>query len=569
MSTGPRAQRLLGGTCDTQQSNPSNLGIAHPSNAVSSMALFVALLLLGDARPAETAPILHEPVPPPKSRNSGQPRPPSRSDPRRYSSDRPKPSRLKPDRHTDNFGSPLYRIVFSPTVAPYKRTAVFDRVARDGSLFVGDPRLTPVPVGRTHQDPTRQRFEAVFILSLAQRAPHPRSAHLYPIASVAPNMTPDRVRVIPPRLHAQFLKDGADNFYVKLVDATQTTALAQPVTITVQLSAPASYFGGALPVQMTTRSPNRILLPHSLRRAAARVARHIGVRPSDRFGRILSKLVGYFRSFSTGPLTRHTGNDYLDIALSRRGVCRHRAYAFVITALALGLQARYVTNETHAFVEVRLPRISWRRIDLGGAVPNLRPAQRQAVVHHVPGPDPLPWPARSQSAADVMQGRRKGRSVASSEFGAAAPGSGGRHGRPKSARSTHRLRVVEFIAEPAWAPSSGRTSGTGPTTGPTQPSRPARSGGLDLTTVPLGRLRVSGGAYRGRPITIGGTIADSAGRSSRINILLHAPKTRIAIVLGQARTDALGRFVLRITLPKNLVPGLYEVHAVVVGRNVP
>ena len=530
-----------------------------------TLSLPLALAMLCGMGKVDAAPILHEPVPPPRSRRPGQTRtrPSSQTRSGQYRTDRPKTSRLRPDRHTANYGQPLYQIIFSPTVAPYKRTEVFDRVARDGSLQVADPRLTPVLVGQPHQDPTRQRFAAVFVLAQA------RADHLYPIASVAPDMTPDHVRVVPPRLHVRFFKDGADNFYMKLIVSRGTRPMTNPVTVTVRFSAPAAYFGGALPVTMTARSSDRLSLPRFFRKAAARVVRHIGIKPSGRLDRIISKLVLYFRSFSIGPLTRHLGNAYLDIALSQRGVCRHRAYAFVITALGVGLHARYVTNETHAFVEVRLPRVGWRRIDLGGAVPTLHRRGQHAVVHHVPGPDPLRWPARSQSAADVMQGRRIGQTGGSFRFGAAALGPSGRHARHGAARSIRGLHVVEFVPEPIWAPRSGQTSRTGRTTRPTPTSRAARSAGLDLTTVPLGQLRVTGGAYRGRPITIGGTIADSAGRRSRIKILLHAPKTRSAVVLGQTRTDALGRFVLRTTLPKSLPPGLYEVHAVVVGRNPP
>jgi transglutaminase-like putative cysteine protease len=41
----------------------------------------------------------------------------------------------------------------------------------------------------------------------------------------------------------------------------------------------------------------------------------------------------------------------LDLARGKRGVCRHRAYAFVIVAQALGIPARFVQNEAHAWVE--------------------------------------------------------------------------------------------------------------------------------------------------------------------------------------------------------------------------
>ena len=50
----------------------------------------------------------------------------------------------------------------------------------------------------------------------------------------------------------------------------------------------------------------------------------------------------------------------------QKGVCRHRAFAFLVTALGLGIPARMVANEAHAWVEVR-GETGWQRIDLGGA----------------------------------------------------------------------------------------------------------------------------------------------------------------------------------------------------------
>ena len=38
-------------------------------------------------------------------------------------------------------------------------------------------------------------------------------------------------------------------------------------------------------------------------------------------------------------------NPRVDLALSKKGVCRHRAYAFTITAQGLGIPARMVMNE--------------------------------------------------------------------------------------------------------------------------------------------------------------------------------------------------------------------------------
>ena len=52
---------------------------------------------------------------------------------------------------------------------------------------------------------------------------------------------------------------------------------------------------------------------------------------------VLDPLVAHFRSFETGVIPSPSRSTYRDLALSRRGVCRHRAYAFTITALAAGI----------------------------------------------------------------------------------------------------------------------------------------------------------------------------------------------------------------------------------------
>jgi hypothetical protein len=79
-----------------------------------------------------------------------------------------------------------------------------------------------------------------------------------------------------------------------------------------------------------------------------------------------------------------------------RGVCRHRAYAFAIIAMALGIPTRFVNNEAHAWVEVHMPeRRGWLRIDLGGSAQGLvtrsadrGPEYRPNVRDLLPQPEP-------------------------------------------------------------------------------------------------------------------------------------------------------------------------------------
>src|SRR5262249_60940504 len=88
-----------------------------------------------------------------------------------------------------------------------------------------------------------------------------------------------------------------------------------------------------------------------------------------------------------------TGDVYLDLALSRRGVCRHRAFAFMITANAAGIPTRYVTNEAHAWAEVWVPESGWVRVDLGGAALELDVANASGKsMYRARGADPFPKP---------------------------------------------------------------------------------------------------------------------------------------------------------------------------------
>ena len=123
-------------------------------------------------------------------------------------------------------------------------------------------------------------------------------------------------------------------------------------------------------------------------------AAHIGIESSMSDTQIVTLLAEYFRGFIATPLPSQgrTDNLYLDIALSGIGVCRHRAIAFVLTANALGVPARYVHNEAHAFAEVEFATGGWRRIDLGGAAEGLQIHGDPDLQSHTPQSDALPRP---------------------------------------------------------------------------------------------------------------------------------------------------------------------------------
>ena len=182
------------------------------------------------------------------------------------------------------------------------------------------------------------------------------------IPSVAPQARILAARV-EPQAPIELVHDGADNWF--LMGSTR-----QRVRLVVQLAALRAVFGSPFPdVNRSALSPHAPTLPPDMKRAADEVLQRLGLSESVRPRDALTALVEYFRAFAPSderPKTRAPAELYKELAFSKKGVCRHRAFAFVVTALALGMPARLVRNEAHAWVEAFDGSI-WHRIDLGGA----------------------------------------------------------------------------------------------------------------------------------------------------------------------------------------------------------
>lgn len=80
----------------------------------------------------------------------------------------------------------------------------------------------------------------------------------------------------------------------------------------------------------------------------------------------------FFIGFSDSRATQNFRENSLQLLLAkikqRIGVCQDRAQGFMLLALYLGLEVRVVSNEVHAFCEVRGQDGLWHCIDLGGGV---------------------------------------------------------------------------------------------------------------------------------------------------------------------------------------------------------
>ncbi len=187
----------------------------------------------------------------------------------------------------------------------------------------------------------------------------------------------------------------------------------------MELAIPRAVFGGQMPNPSWADLPLVPPLPDNVARDAVQVRAAIGVSRAMRPRDALAKLVQYFRGFvDSDEMPSGRDSMYLDLALSRKGVCRHRAFAFLVTAQSLGIPTRLVLNEAHAWVEVG-DGTMWRRIDLGGAGRMQPPNDGTSPERAVYRPRPTPSPGRrTREAGDDMVADARAAALA------AGPGNG-------------------------------------------------------------------------------------------------------------------------------------------------
>jgi len=434
-------------------------------------------------------------------------RPPAPSE-KAYGAASPLDTRYNPDRDTRRPVIARYDDPFSPATAPYKRLRAFDAVAPDFTLTVADPNLRPVLEGGA----VRAGEDVFFGDITIDLAP----GEAVRIPSVGPDARIVR-RSIVPLTPVEILHDGADNWFAR-------AALRTRVRLVEQIAIPRDVFGGAFPEGR--RGVPRV--PPNVARSVDEVVRSLGLGDETSTRAIVTRLVAYFRSFepSEDPPSGHD-NIYLDLALSRKGVCRHRAYAFVVTALGLGIASRMVVNEAHAWVEVWDSAL-WRRIDLGGAAINLQPddTQPERPVHRAPD-DPFPWPQGADSGAAMAQRARD----------ANAPGAARRA---------------------AGADASSASSG-----GPLPAAPPIPTLSIDDPSRPPAVLRISSSdvrVLRGEPLSVDGTARTDLGPCAfvRVDVLLWDARAARQLPIGSLSTDADGRFQGAVVMPLDVPVGDYE-----------
>jgi transglutaminase-like putative cysteine protease len=315
---------------------------------------------------------------------------------------------MTPDANTGADGTLHYASVFNPDVLPFKRMSAFDAVADSYKLSVRSTVQVGVPVsGTADTDKTRDRFWGSLMIEL-------QPGKDIALPSVAPDMRILSYEV-KPKVRLEFSKDGADNFYVRSSDVR---ALG-PHRLVFLVDADAGYFAPALPTSRTRLTPRIVetlapaaikpVLPPAVRAAAEdTLRRNLRVNPDMALGDVFNALVGYFRAFQAKPMPS-SGDIYRDLCDSQAGVCRHRAFAFMITANAVGIPTRYVHNEAHAFVEVWFPERGWQRIDLGGAALRMEVSGADDKTLHRPrADDPFAKPPQYRNNYTQLEGQIAG-----------------------------------------------------------------------------------------------------------------------------------------------------------------
>ncbi len=495
------------------------------------------------------SPVLHEPIPPDPREDlamhvalegdlpaaiqtpagvvgAPDPRAPVSSSDNAYGAGGEHPT-FQPDRDTRRPEVAAYDEPFTPSTAPFKRLEAYDAVRDDYQLYVRDPRLVAVTPG----PPPGLEDEAFYADLVVDVSP----GRAVRIPSVGPGarMVRARLGVGAEDIPFKVAHDGADNWYLQ-PGGTRGPMRARLV---MELAIPRAAFGG----QLGDPSWNELLfvppLPESVARDAAEVRAAVGVSRAQRPREAITKLVRYFRAFTDSDESpKGRANVYLDLALSKKGVCRHRAFAFLVTAQSLGIPTRLVQNEAHAWVEVHDGTL-WRRVDLGGAGHMTSPASSSVPERAVyrPPPDAFPWPQNAERGDDM---------VADARARAGAPGAAAA-GSASTAASSQAPPVGG--AAPASAAASSAAGAT------------AEHDERPVAAVTMGVDDAD--AHRGAPLHVRGAVHAEGEPCAHVavEVWLRETRTQRLVLLGTLATADDGSFAGGIVVPASTQVGEYDV----------
>lgn len=451
---------------------------------------------------------------------------------------------MTPDSNTGADSTLHYASVFNPDVLPFKRMSAFDAVAESYNLFVAKTGQTVVPVsGTAGTDKTRDRFWGSMMIEL-------QPGKDIPLPSVAPDMKILSYEV-KPKVRLEFSKDGADNFYVRATEA----GASGPHRLVFLADADAGYFAPSLPTGRTRYTPNivRTLTPAAIRPAvpagvlkeAQVTLARLRVNGDMDLGEVFNRLVGYFRAFSAKPMPS-SGNIYRDLCDHQAGVCRHRAFAFMITANAIGIPTRYIENEAHAFVEVWFPERQWQRIDLGGAALRMEvTGANDKQLHRPRAEDPFVKPDAYRNNYTQLEG----------DIG----------GLSQQQIDDKRKSLDDAPASGQFdTPATTDPDGSGPDRITPDPTLPAVQHDPKKGSPTLEVIDADTSGYRGAAVRIAGRVQvnGKAIPDHPVDVYLSPKGMRgeKAESLGRAVTGADGTFRQEFSLPAKLGLATYEIY---------
>lgn len=437
-----------------------------------------------------------------------------------------------------------YIEAYNPSIVPFKRMSAMDAVTTDYSLRANSQSLSDLPVGGK-PSPNYDLFWGSVFVDL-------KPGLDVPLPSVAPEM-----RILSyestPAIDLLFSKDTADNYYLR----TDETGAGGTYRVVFLVEASPYYFAPVIPKRVRIRdiqSDKLRPMPANVLKVATQALDEMRLHDKMFADEALDTLVSYFRSFDAKSPPPNTGNIYWDLYKSQAGVCRHRSFAFMITANALGLPTRYITNEAHAFVEVWLPEVDWMRIDLGGAASTLSIENASDKSMYRPrGDDPFPKPESYSESYTRLEGDVKGlRKEQIAERQAAYAGANGDGAGNGSFFGEEDGDPDDYADdEPLTGPGDAL---------PTTPDEERR--GKLPTRIEV--LSAAASGYRGEAVTISGRITDSSQvglPGLRIDIWL-APAGNGGndpVLVGRGISDDSGIIEESIELPTDLETKAYEV----------
>ncbi|MDP3275838.1 MAG: transglutaminase domain-containing protein [Deltaproteobacteria bacterium] len=498
---------------------------------------------------------------------------------------RPRPTWEAPSREMDlNTASQAglrlqYREVFTPSVQPFKRGSAFDLVDDLQRLSIRDPAIRPMVVGAdapTHwHGDRRARFVGSVRIEVSPTWPTP-------IPGVAGEQRVLRYATSDGET-LEFLSDSAGNLFVR-------AAQGATVQLTYVLEAPESTFAATdLPTESVATVTSamdpalRPPVPRWLATSAQTVFSRLSIDSRRPFRDVVAQLVQHFRSFRDAPLPQASGDALSQLALGGVGACRHRAYAMTLLLHALGIPARFVSNEAHAWVELWVPSSGWARVDLGGwnvpldvdstAAQRFEPARADEFARP-PGYESQ-FSSRSTAAGDAgtwisadaaasvganppeTRAAQPGPSPGSGHnAGMGASGSGG-----STAASGHATDPISHTSPRTPAEALAALAGVGEREALV--AQPTMTTLTDAVADEQAGVGTAGGFVRGSVIRVRGMVRSVRGETVEgvaveLELVRHG---RLALRLGMCSTNQDGRFEGTVLLPATLETAEYSLRA--------